>query len=195
MLNECQNFWLVVFVLITSDLCIDLISAGGLTRGTDGQSIDASDAAGEEDHCAADANKTAERGTTTEPDLPGESSTRKERLRDFQEAWTEKLWEIINTHTNKTTHRVSEKDFQWSWLCPFIAVVQVLAQQERLERSEEIRMERELHKQLVAERAQAHYRKHFDICRGILEQIVDLATKAGEYRLLTAKYLFPWSLF
>uniref|UniRef100_A0A672MF78 Calponin-homology (CH) domain-containing protein n=1 Tax=Sinocyclocheilus grahami TaxID=75366 RepID=A0A672MF78_SINGR len=65
----------------------------------------------------------------------------------------------------------------------------VLAQQERLERSEEIRMERELHKQLVAERAQTHYRKHFDICRGILEQIVDLATKAGEYRLLTANLI------
>uniref|UniRef100_A0A671Q5H0 Sperm flagellar protein 2-like n=1 Tax=Sinocyclocheilus anshuiensis TaxID=1608454 RepID=A0A671Q5H0_9TELE len=65
----------------------------------------------------------------------------------------------------------------------------VLAQQERLERSEEIRMERELHKQLVAERAQARYRKHFDICRGILEQIVDLATKAGEYRLLTANLI------
>ncbi len=68
-----KNLRLVVFVLITSDLCFDLISAGGLTRGTDGQSIDASDAAGEEDHCAADANKTAERGTTTEPDLPGET--------------------------------------------------------------------------------------------------------------------------
>ncbi|KAI2665003.1 Sperm flagellar protein 2 [Labeo rohita] len=62
----------------------------------------------------------------------------------------------------------------------------VLAQQERLERSEEIRMEHELHKQLVAERAQARYRKHSDICREILGQIVDLATKAGEYRLLTA---------
>uniref|UniRef100_A0A8C2DVL8 Sperm flagellar 2 n=1 Tax=Cyprinus carpio TaxID=7962 RepID=A0A8C2DVL8_CYPCA len=65
----------------------------------------------------------------------------------------------------------------------------VLALQERLERSEEIRMERELHKQLVAERAQARYRKHFEICRGILEQIVDLATKAGEYRLLTANLI------
>lgn len=51
-------------------------------------------------------------------------------------------------------------------------------------------MEHELHKQLVAERAQARYRKHSDICREILGQIVDLATKAGEYRLLTAKYFF-----
>ncbi|XP_067295685.1 sperm flagellar protein 2 isoform X2 [Pseudorasbora parva] len=62
----------------------------------------------------------------------------------------------------------------------------VLARQERLERSEQIKMEQELHKQLAAERAQARCRKHSDICRGILGQIVDLATKAGEYRLLTA---------
>uniref|UniRef100_A0A8C2BA02 Sperm flagellar 2 n=1 Tax=Cyprinus carpio TaxID=7962 RepID=A0A8C2BA02_CYPCA len=41
----------------------------------------------------------------------------------------------------------------------------------------------------IAERAQARYRKHFEICRGILEQIVDLATKAGEYRLLTANLI------
>ncbi|KAK2910926.1 hypothetical protein Q8A67_003059 [Cirrhinus molitorella] len=65
----------------------------------------------------------------------------------------------------------------------------ILAQQERLERSEEIRMEHELHKQLVAERTQARHRKHSDICREILGQIVDLATKAGEYRLLTANLI------
>ncbi|KAK7163991.1 hypothetical protein R3I94_002650 [Phoxinus phoxinus] len=65
----------------------------------------------------------------------------------------------------------------------------VLAQQERLECGEQIRMEHELHKQLVAERVQARYRKHFDICRGILGQIVDLATKAGEYRLLTSNLI------
>ncbi|XP_051981958.1 sperm flagellar protein 2-like isoform X1 [Xyrauchen texanus] len=65
----------------------------------------------------------------------------------------------------------------------------VLARQEHLEHSEEIRMERELHKRLAAERAQAGYRKHFDICREILGQIVDLATKAGEYRLLTSNLI------
>ncbi|CAM4546278.1 unnamed protein product [Leuciscus chuanchicus] len=65
----------------------------------------------------------------------------------------------------------------------------VLAQQERLERSEQIRIEHELHKQLLAERVQARYRKHFDFCRGILGQIVDLATKAGEYRLLTSNLI------
>lgn len=62
-----------MFVLIISDFCVDILSAGGITRGTDGQSIDASDAAGEEDHCAADADQTAERGTETEPDLPRET--------------------------------------------------------------------------------------------------------------------------
>nr|XP_009299456.1 sperm flagellar protein 2 isoform X1 [Danio rerio] len=65
----------------------------------------------------------------------------------------------------------------------------VLAQQERLERSEQLRIEHELHKQLAEERAQARYQKHFGICRDILGQIVDLATKAGEYRLLTANLI------
>lgn len=49
------------------------MSAGGIARGTDGQSFDASDAAREEDRSAADANKTAERGTSTKPDLPRET--------------------------------------------------------------------------------------------------------------------------
>ncbi len=111
------------------------------------------------------------------------------RLRDFQEALDR---EAVRDHKYTSEY---QKKFLSGLDCPIIAIVQVLAQQELLERSEEIRMERELHKQLVAERAQARYRKHFDICRGILEQIVDLATKAGEYRLLTAKYLFPWSLY
>ncbi|XP_057193313.1 sperm flagellar protein 2-like [Triplophysa rosa] len=61
----------------------------------------------------------------------------------------------------------------------------VLLRVERLERSDEIHVERQLHKRLAAERAQARYRKHFHICRGILGQIVDLSTKVGEYRLLT----------
>ncbi|XP_056603378.1 sperm flagellar protein 2 [Triplophysa dalaica] len=61
----------------------------------------------------------------------------------------------------------------------------VLLREEHLERSEEIHMERQLHKRLASERAQARYQKHFHICRGILGQIVDLSTKVGEYRLLT----------
>ncbi|KAG7481571.1 hypothetical protein MATL_G00067490 [Megalops atlanticus] len=72
-----------------------------------------------------------------------------------------------------------------------------LAQQARWEHAEDIRKENELHDRIAAERAEARYRKHFDFCRGVLEQIVDLATKAGEYRLLTgnlipAKLMREW---
>ncbi|KAJ8285298.1 hypothetical protein GJAV_G00025240 [Gymnothorax javanicus] len=72
-----------------------------------------------------------------------------------------------------------------------------LAQQARRELAEEMRRERELHDQIAAERAEARYRKHFLFCREILEQIVDLTTKAGEYRLLTgnlipAKMMREW---
>uniref|UniRef100_A0A3Q0RAG0 Calponin-homology (CH) domain-containing protein n=1 Tax=Amphilophus citrinellus TaxID=61819 RepID=A0A3Q0RAG0_AMPCI len=60
-----------------------------------------------------------------------------------------------------------------------------LAQQAKLDRPEEIKKELEFCKRAAAERAQRKYKKHFESCKGILEQIVDLATKAGEYRLLT----------
>ncbi|XP_033476469.2 sperm flagellar protein 2 [Epinephelus lanceolatus] len=60
-----------------------------------------------------------------------------------------------------------------------------LAQQAKLELTEEIRKELEFCNRIAAERAQSRYKKHFNICKDILEQIVDLATKVGEYRLLT----------
>lgn len=46
-----------------------------------------------------------------------------------------------------------------------------------------------MHDRIAAERAQARYQKHYDFCKEVLEQVVDLATKAGEYRLFTAKYV------
>ncbi|XP_038852765.1 sperm flagellar protein 2 [Salvelinus namaycush] len=68
-----------------------------------------------------------------------------------------------------------------------------LARQASLDHAEETRKEIELHDRIATERAQARYRKHSDSCREILEQIVDLATKAGEYRLLTGN-LIPGKL-
>ncbi|KAK3514826.1 hypothetical protein QTP70_032796 [Hemibagrus guttatus] len=62
----------------------------------------------------------------------------------------------------------------------------VLLQQDQINGEAELCKERELHKRLMAERAQSKHHKHLNTCRGILEQIVDLATKVGEYRLLTA---------
>uniref|UniRef100_A0A3Q2V1T2 Sperm flagellar 2 n=1 Tax=Haplochromis burtoni TaxID=8153 RepID=A0A3Q2V1T2_HAPBU len=59
-----------------------------------------------------------------------------------------------------------------------------LAQQAKLDRAEEIKKELEFCNRIAVERTQRKYKKHFENCRGILEQIMDLATKVGEYRLL-----------
>ncbi|XP_044053847.1 sperm flagellar protein 2 isoform X2 [Siniperca chuatsi] len=64
-----------------------------------------------------------------------------------------------------------------------------LAQQAKLEGAEEIRKEMEFCNRIAAERAQSRYKKHFTSCKAILEQIVDLATKVGEYRLLTGNLI------
>ncbi|XP_050931257.1 sperm flagellar protein 2 [Lates calcarifer] len=64
-----------------------------------------------------------------------------------------------------------------------------LAQQAKLDRAEEIKKELEFCNRIAAERAQNRYEKHFKSCKDILEQIVDLATKVGEYRLLTANLI------
>ncbi|XP_076854799.1 sperm flagellar protein 2 isoform X3 [Brachyhypopomus gauderio] len=65
--------------------------------------------------------------------------------------------------------------------------------QASIEQKDERRKQQELHVQLAAERVHNKYCKHFNICREIVEQTVDLATKAGEYRLLTAN-LIPGKL-
>ncbi|KAM6943903.1 sperm flagellar protein 2 [Lycodopsis pacificus] len=64
-----------------------------------------------------------------------------------------------------------------------------LAQQAKLDRAEEIRKELEFCNRIAAERAQGRYKKHFQTCKDILEQIVDLATKVGEYRLHTGNLI------
>uniref|UniRef100_A0A3Q4BDX0 Calponin-homology (CH) domain-containing protein n=1 Tax=Mola mola TaxID=94237 RepID=A0A3Q4BDX0_MOLML len=66
-----------------------------------------------------------------------------------------------------------ERDFQES-----------LEREAKLERPEEIRRELEFCDRIAAERAQIRYMKHFAICEDILEQMVDLATKVGEYQLV-----------
>ena len=66
---------------------------------------------------------------------------------------------------------------------------QALARQAKLAQAGEIRQELEVFNRIAAERAQSRYEKHFKSCKDILEQIVDLATKVGEYRQLTGKYV------
>ncbi|XP_067469766.1 sperm flagellar protein 2 [Thunnus thynnus] len=77
-----------------------------------------------------------------------------------------------------------EKDFQEA-----LEREAALAQQVKLDHADEIRKELEFCNRIAAERAQSRYKKHFKSCKEILEQIVDLATKVGEYRLLTGNLI------
>uniref|UniRef100_A0A8C8E300 Calponin-homology (CH) domain-containing protein n=1 Tax=Oryzias sinensis TaxID=183150 RepID=A0A8C8E300_9TELE len=61
----------------------------------------------------------------------------------------------------------------------------VLAQQEKAAREEEIRKDVEWCARISAERRQSKRKKHFNYCKALFNQIVDLATKVGDYRQLT----------
>uniref|UniRef100_A0A3P9JCS7 Sperm flagellar 2 n=1 Tax=Oryzias latipes TaxID=8090 RepID=A0A3P9JCS7_ORYLA len=61
----------------------------------------------------------------------------------------------------------------------------VLAQQEKAAREEEIRKDVEWCARISMERRQSKRKKHFHYCKALLNQIVDLATKVGDYRQLT----------
>ncbi|XP_061755615.1 sperm flagellar protein 2 isoform X2 [Nerophis ophidion] len=72
-----------------------------------------------------------------------------------------------------------------------------LTKQAQLDRAEEIQLELEFCRKMVEDCAQKRSKKHLENCKDILEQIVDLATKVGEYRLLTenqipAKLMLEW---
>ncbi|XP_058026122.1 sperm flagellar protein 2 isoform X1 [Ahaetulla prasina] len=74
---------------------------------------------------------------------------------------------------------------------------EALAKQEKIELAEQALREKQLHAKLAAERAEARYKKHYEICWEVVEQIIDLATKIGEYRTLTnnlipAKLMRDW---
>ncbi|XP_061594948.1 sperm flagellar protein 2 [Cololabis saira] len=58
----------------------------------------------------------------------------------------------------------------------------VLAQEAKLAREMEIREEIEYQERIAAEIAQSKWKKNVESCKGILEQIVDLATNVGEYK-------------
>ncbi|XP_051498713.1 LOW QUALITY PROTEIN: sperm flagellar protein 2 [Apus apus] len=60
-----------------------------------------------------------------------------------------------------------------------------LAKQEKMDNQEQIINEREHHEKIIRERAQARYKKHYSICWEVINQIIDLSTKVGEYRILT----------
>ncbi|NXY42038.1 SPEF2 protein, partial [Ceuthmochares aereus] len=75
-----------------------------------------------------------------------------------------------------------------------------LAKQEKIDHEEQIIKERECHEKIAVERAQACYKKHYSICREMVDHIVDLSTKVGEYRILTnnkipLKLMCDWKEF
>uniref|UniRef100_A0A663N532 Uncharacterized protein n=1 Tax=Athene cunicularia TaxID=194338 RepID=A0A663N532_ATHCN len=75
-----------------------------------------------------------------------------------------------------------------------------LAKQEKIDHEEQIIKERECHEKIAVERAQARYKKHYSICSEVVDQIIDLSTKVGEYRLLTnnripLKVMLDWKEF
>ncbi|XP_059500967.1 sperm flagellar protein 2 isoform X2 [Stegostoma tigrinum] len=61
----------------------------------------------------------------------------------------------------------------------------VLARQEKLEHMEQIQQERAVHEQIMAERSEQRFRKHYNLCQKVLDHIIDLVTKIAEYRELT----------
>ncbi|KAM4808360.1 sperm flagellar protein 2 [Rhinophrynus dorsalis] len=64
-----------------------------------------------------------------------------------------------------------------------------LQKQAKLECEEQIRKVKELHDRIAAERADARYKKHYMMCQEIMNQIVDVVTKTGEYRELTNRMI------
>ena len=57
----------------------------------------------------------------------------------------------------------------------------------KLEYIEQTQKDQELHHRIMAEKAQARYRKHYDMCGNVLSDVVDFSTKVAEYRELTNK--------
>ncbi|XP_066425668.1 sperm flagellar protein 2 [Molothrus aeneus] len=60
-----------------------------------------------------------------------------------------------------------------------------LAKQETIDNEEQITRERKYHEKIAAERAQARYKKHYSMVWEMIDQIIDISTKVGEYRQLT----------
>ncbi|NWI52218.1 SPEF2 protein, partial [Calyptomena viridis] len=75
-----------------------------------------------------------------------------------------------------------------------------LAKQEYIDNEEQIIKEREHHEKIAAERAKARYKKHYSVCWEVMDQIIDLSTKVGEYRQMTnnrvpLKLMLDWKEF
>ena len=67
-----------------------------------------------------------------------------------------------------------------------------MARLAKQEYEEQTRKDKELHDKIAAERAEAKYRKHYEMCQGVVDQIVDFTCKVTEYRELTNKYVLHY---
>lgn len=63
-----------------------------------------------------------------------------------------------------------------------------MAQLAKLEYQEQTNRDQELHNQIMAQRAEERYHKHYDMCGEVLGDLVDFSTKVAEYRELTNRY-------
>uniref|UniRef100_A0A668A6P5 Sperm flagellar 2 n=1 Tax=Myripristis murdjan TaxID=586833 RepID=A0A668A6P5_9TELE len=113
--------------------------------------------------------------------------TQQERRLEVQLLQIRKQKEVIRENRlfrEQQYQQRRERDFQEA-----LEREAALARQAKLDQAEEIRKELEHYNRIAAERAENRYKKHFKSCREILEQIVDLATKVGEYRLFTGNLI------
>ncbi|CAL9693112.1 unnamed protein product [Knipowitschia caucasica] len=72
--------------------------------------------------------------------------------------------------------------------------------EEKLTNAGKKQMELDLHNKLISAQKQKKYMKHFNVCKDIMLQIVDLASKAGDYRqdtgrLIPEKQMKKWKEF
>lgn len=66
-----------------------------------------------------------------------------------------------------------------------------LARLAKLEYLEQARKDKEFHDLIAADRAEAKYKKHYEICSEIVGQIFDFSAKVAEYRELTDDLIPP----
>lgn len=74
------------------------------------------------------------------------------------------------------------------WIQHLYGHTQILAQQREDEKKVQLRQAKELHDKLQAKKAEERYKKHYTLCRDVLLQILDLATRIGEYKELAQGY-------
>ncbi len=66
-----------------------------------------------------------------------------------------------------------------------------MARLAKLEYFEQAKKDKEYHDIIAAERAEARYKKHYELCSEIVNQLFDFSCKVAEYRELTDDFIPP----